>query len=144
MFFCFRHLFYQQILQDLQSGQLDIQGRERLIPKLVSLIAQVEYGDQTSNSYQLTVYETILHSLNQQANRIFLDAIWQVSCSGLDVNLLIRTRLSLMTNTLRLSYQIELIFTVIQQQLFCCCLQNGKMCLGIYILKHRKYIHSFK
>lgn len=72
-----RHLFYQQILQDLQLGQLDIQGRERLIPKLVSLIAQVEYGDQTSNSYQLTVYETILHSLNQQANRIFLDAIWQ-------------------------------------------------------------------
>lgn len=74
-----RHLYYKQVLHDLKSGQLHLNSHEDKIPKIVALIAQAENGDQTTNVYQMKIYENLISGLRQVANENVLEAVMQVS-----------------------------------------------------------------
>ncbi|XP_060066200.1 E3 ubiquitin-protein ligase MYLIP-like [Ylistrum balloti] len=57
-----RHLFYQQVIQELRCGKLQITDEAQLV-RIVSLCAQIELGDQTDNPMLLQLYEKILEGL---------------------------------------------------------------------------------
>ncbi|XP_033755927.1 E3 ubiquitin-protein ligase MYLIP-B-like [Pecten maximus] len=57
-----RHLFYQQVIQELRSGKLHVSDEAHLV-QIASLCAQVELGDQTDNPMLLQLYEKILEGL---------------------------------------------------------------------------------
>ena len=63
---------------DLKAGQLHLDGQEDKIPKIVALVAQAEYGDQTTNVYQRHIYENVMSALHQSANENVFEAIKQV------------------------------------------------------------------
>ena len=78
-FFRSRHLYYKQMWHDLKSGQLHLNGHEDKIPKIVALVVQAEYGDQTTNVYQMQIYENVMSALlRKRANENVLEAIMQV------------------------------------------------------------------
>ena len=78
-FFLSRHLYYKQMWHDLKSGQLHLNGHEDKIPKIVALVVQAEYGDQTTNVYQMQIYENVMSALlRNRANENVLEAIMQV------------------------------------------------------------------
>lgn len=78
-FFLSRHLYYKQMWHDLKSGQLHLNGHEDKIPKIVALVVQAEYGDQTTNVYQMQIYENVMSALlRKRANENVLEAIMQV------------------------------------------------------------------
>lgn len=60
-----RHLYYMQVWHDLRTGLLDLKDNEGKIPKLVALVAQAEFGDQTSNSYQRELYANLLSVMKE-------------------------------------------------------------------------------
>jgi hypothetical protein len=71
-----------QVWHDLKSGQLDLRGHEDKIARLVALVAQAEYGDQTSNLYQRQSYANLLTALGDSANVASdadIDAVAQVN-----------------------------------------------------------------
>ncbi|KAL8610362.1 hypothetical protein ACOMHN_041176 [Nucella lapillus] len=63
-----RHLYYNQVWHDLKLGQLVVKGQEERLPKLAALVAQAEFGDQTSNVYQMQVYHSVLASFLAQGH----------------------------------------------------------------------------
>lgn len=54
-----RHLFYQQVIQELRSGKLHVTNEAQLV-RIASLCAQVDLGDQRDNPMLLQLYEKIL------------------------------------------------------------------------------------
>lgn len=73
-----RHLYFMQVWHDLKTGQLDLKGHEDKIPKLVALAAQAEFGDQTSNSYQIEIYANLLGFMKESLSVTdAIDAITQ-------------------------------------------------------------------
>lgn len=72
-----RHLFFLQMYQDLKLGKLQLEGSDTRVGKVVALVAQAKYGDQTSNSYQYNDYEHILLELRLTVNQSLLDSIAQ-------------------------------------------------------------------
>nr|KAG5690589.1 hypothetical protein BaRGS_022593 [Batillaria attramentaria] len=72
-----RHLFFQQMWQDLQAGKLRLDDGETRVAKVVALVAQAEFGDQTTNCYQLKDYEHILQKIGLQADQNLVESIVQ-------------------------------------------------------------------
>nr|KAG5709076.1 hypothetical protein BaRGS_004715 [Batillaria attramentaria] len=64
--------------QDLQAGKLRLDDGETRVAKVVALVAQAEFGDQTTNCYQLKDYEHILQKIGLQADQNLVESIVQL------------------------------------------------------------------